>query len=76
MTFTLFGPDNTECAGPPNSTSAHPVTTNGDYPSAPFTPTLVGTYRWIAHYSGDANNGPAGPRPAATTPLRPCSCRR
>jgi len=61
MTFTLFGPDNNECAGPPIFTSAHPVTTNGDYPSTLFTPTLVGTYRWVAHYSGDANNGPAGP---------------
>ena len=61
MTFTLFGPDNVECTGQPIFTSVHPVTTNGDYPSAPFTPTLVGTYRWIAHYSGDANNGPAGP---------------
>ena len=26
--------------------------------SNPFTPTLAGTYRWIASYSGDANNAP------------------
>jgi hypothetical protein len=61
ITFTLFGPDNVECAGPPIFTSTNPVTTNGDYASALFTPTLVGTYRWVAHYSGDLNNGPAGP---------------
>ena len=32
---------------------------NGSYTSAPgFTPTLPGTYRWRASYSGDANNAP------------------
>ena len=61
ITFTLFGPDNTECAGPPIFTSSIPVTANGDYLSALFTPTLAGTYRWVALYSGDANNGFAGP---------------
>jgi hypothetical protein len=61
MTFTLFGPDNVECSGEPIFTSTRPVTGNGDYVSAPFVPTVTGTYQWIAHYSGDANNGPAGP---------------
>ena len=33
------------------------VNGNGTYTSAPgFTPTLPGTYRWRASYSGDANN--------------------
>jgi hypothetical protein len=31
----------------------------GVYTSAPFTPTDPGTYRWVADYSGDANNDPA-----------------
>jgi hypothetical protein len=34
------------------------VTVNGpnDYTSGPYTPTAVGTYYWIASYSGDPNN--------------------
>ena len=32
---------------------------NGDYGSGSFTPTAAGTYRWIASYSGDADNAPA-----------------
>ena len=33
------------------------VAGNGSYGSTPaFTPTAAGTYRWIANYSGDANN--------------------
>ena len=32
--------------------------TGGTATSASFTPTAVGTYRWIARYSGDANNDP------------------
>jgi hypothetical protein len=28
----------------------------GDYTSASFTPAAAGTYKWVAHYSGDANN--------------------
>jgi hypothetical protein len=37
-----------------------PVAGNGDYTTAlGFTPTLPGTYQWVATYSGDANNEPA-----------------
>ena len=32
------------------------VSGNGNYFSGSFTPTIAGTYRWIADYSGDANN--------------------
>src|SRR5207244_2423654 len=32
---------------------------NGNYGSGNYTPTAVGTYYWIAGYSGDANNSPA-----------------
>ncbi len=34
------------------------VNGNGAYTSDAFTPTTVGTYRWIANYSGDVNNNP------------------
>jgi hypothetical protein len=57
ITFTLFGPNNATCTGAPAFTSAPvPVAGNGIYASGPFTPTAPGTYRWIATYSGDANN--------------------
>ena len=56
ITFTLFGPNNATCTGAAIFTSTVPVSGNGTYPSASFTPTLPGTYRWIANYSGDANN--------------------
>jgi Ice-binding-like/IPTL-CTERM motif len=56
ITFSLYGPDNATCAGAAIFTSTVPVSGNGTYPSASFTPTTAGTYRWIANYSGDANN--------------------
>ena len=56
ITFTLFGPNDTSCANGAIFTTSTPVSGNKDYPSATFTPTHTGTYRWIASYSGDANN--------------------
>jgi hypothetical protein len=56
ITFYIYGPDSADCdtpAAPPSSVS---VSGAGDYKSAPFTPTVPGTYRWVAAYSGDANN--------------------
>ena len=38
--------------------STKTVSGNGTYTSDPFTPSTPGTYRWIANYSGDANNNP------------------
>jgi hypothetical protein len=58
ITFRLFGPGNATCTGAAAFTSTKPVSDNGNYTSAPFKPTVVGTYRWIAAYSGDANNSP------------------
>jgi hypothetical protein len=58
ITFRLFGPGNATCTGTATFTSTKPVSGNGSYTSAPFTPSVVGTYRWIAAYSGDANNSP------------------
>ena len=61
VTFTLFGPANPTCTGVPIFTSTNPV---GGPPPAPpavqavsddFTPTAVGTYNWVATYSGDVN---------------------
>jgi len=37
-------------------TSTKPVSGPGDYTSDAYTTTAPGTYRWIASYSGDANN--------------------
>ncbi|MEV0455235.1 hypothetical protein [Catellatospora methionotrophica] len=60
ITFTLYGPDDATCAGEPLVTDGVTVDAgNGSYTSAGITPTAPGTYRWIAAYSGDANNAPA-----------------
>ena len=56
VTFTVFGPDNPTCAAVAAFTSTKPVNGNGMYTSDPFTPTASGVYRFIASYSGDANN--------------------
>ena len=56
ITFRLFGPNNGTCAGTPIFTSIQAVGGNNTYSSTSFTPTAVGTYNWIASYSGDANN--------------------
>ncbi|HEX8156144.1 MAG TPA: calcium-binding protein [Solirubrobacteraceae bacterium] len=58
--FRLYGPGDTTCAGPPvfeSSNVPYPIG-GGFVPSASFTPTQAGTYRWIAAYSGDTNNLP------------------
>ncbi len=61
ITFQLFGPNNPSCTGPPIFTSATEINGNGIYRSEQFTPTVSGTYRWLATYSGDANNHRTGP---------------
>ncbi len=58
LVFRLFGPDNASCAGAPVFSSTKPVAGNGAVTSDPFTPTALGTYRWVAAYSGDAGNAP------------------
>lgn len=58
ITFRLFGPDDGACIGTPAFAPA-PVpypAANGPVTSPAFTPTSAGTYRWVATYSGDANN--------------------
>ncbi|MEO7556423.1 MAG: Ig-like domain-containing protein [Acidimicrobiales bacterium] len=60
ITFKLFGPNDSSCLNPAVFTSAAvTVTGNASYGSGSFTPTLVGTYRWTAAYSGDGNNNAA-----------------
>ena len=56
ITFKAYGPNDADCSGVAAFTDTEPVTGNGAYVSADFTPTQPGTYRWTAHYSGDANN--------------------
>jgi streptogramin lyase len=56
ITFTLFGPNNSTCSGTPLLTSSQVVSGSGRYPSDSFTPIRPGDYRWVASYSGDANN--------------------
>ena len=53
--FAAYGPDDSTC-GNPAFTSDVDVQGDGQYASGPFTPTLAGTYRFIATYSGDFNN--------------------
>lgn len=56
ITFQLFGPNDATCSSAAVFTSIVNVAGNGSYASANFAPLLVGTYRWIAAYSGDATN--------------------
>lgn len=56
--FRLYGPNDATCTGAPAFESLvvpYPVA-GGAVTSAAFTPTVPGLYRWIATYSGDANN--------------------
>jgi uncharacterized repeat protein (TIGR01451 family) len=56
ITFSLFGPDNTTCKGTAIFSTTATVTGGGSYISAPFTTTTAGAYRFVAAYSGDADN--------------------
>jgi hypothetical protein len=75
VTFRLYGPNNATCASPPAFTSTVALS-GGAAQSAAFTPTGVGTYRWVATYDGDVNNmavsgvcgDPTETRPVATPP--------
>jgi hypothetical protein len=55
ITFDLYAPDDTFCTSSIYTTSAT-VTGNGSYVAPTIAATAAGTYRWIASYSGDANN--------------------
>ncbi len=64
MTFRLFGPADHTCERPPRFTSTNPVTGAGDPKRATsdrFALPEQGVYHFVATYSGDARNAPAGP---------------
>src|SRR2546425_463721 len=63
---TLFrsGPNDATCTVVA-FTDTKLVSGNADYTSSSFTAIQAGTYRWIASYSGDLNNNPAGPTACA-----------
>ena len=57
VTFRLYGPNSVTCSGIPVLVETKPLpATSNAVASSPFMPLLPGTYRWVAHYSGDANN--------------------
>jgi uncharacterized repeat protein (TIGR01451 family) len=62
LTFDIYGPDDASCLTPIAVPPAVAVNGAGSYASGNYTPTVAGAYRWIAHYSGNANN------PAVNTP--------
>jgi hypothetical protein len=60
ITFKLYPPGNTACTGTPAYQQVVTVNGNGTYSTTPgFVSNAVGTWRWTASYSGDANNTPA-----------------
>lgn len=56
--FRLYDAGDAGCTGPAIFTATAPLSDAGVATSPPFTPTVAGTHRWIASYSGDANNIP------------------
>ena len=57
ITFHLFSTSTCTAASEINTgLTAVAVNGNGAYSSGNYTPTAVGTYYWIANYSGDAKN--------------------
>jgi len=56
ITFTLTGPNDMFCSGPPAFTSTAAVNGSGDYDSGLFSPTRSGDYTWRSTYTGDVDN--------------------
>jgi hypothetical protein len=54
ITFTAYGPNN--CTTVAFTSAAVPVSGDGTYGPVSFTPTAVGTYHWVASYSGNPPN--------------------
>jgi hypothetical protein len=59
VSFSVYGPRDPRCAGPPATTSAVAVIGSATYTSATYVAPVAGSYRWIARYGGDANHAPA-----------------
>lgn len=59
ITFKLYGPSPTPaCTNLVFTSSPVTVNGNGTYGPVSFSPTAVGTYYWVASYSGDEHNNP------------------
>src|SRR6185312_13801511 len=56
ITFNLYA--TADCSGPALFTDTRTVNGNGSYGPVSYTPAAIGTYHWIASYSGDGNNAP------------------
>jgi hypothetical protein len=56
ISFDLYAPGDTNCSQSPIFVSSVSVSGDGSYASSTYTPSTVGTYRWVASYSGDADN--------------------
>lgn len=58
VTFTLFPPSDPTCANPRSAvyTSPAEALSGGTAHSGTYNTAMVGTYHWLAAYSGDANN--------------------
>jgi hypothetical protein len=68
VTFSLYSPGDTRCYSS-IFTSTKPLSATGTATSDTYTPMpnhgefqTLGTYRWLASYSGDANNPPSVPQ--------------
>jgi hypothetical protein len=71
ISFTAFGPGNctTVAFGPvTRAVSGDATYPTAAQPSVSFTPTAVGTYTWVASYSGDSPNTNAVPASACPDP--------
>ena len=72
ITFSLYGPSATPVCNAANLIGTSTVTVSGDGPytassgtiTGTFTPTLVGTYYWIAIYTPDLSGNTLAPNPA------------
>ena len=56
VSFTVYGPNDSNCSGTATVIGSAQVDANGDAVSPGYKPTAPGTYRFVASYSGDANN--------------------
>ena len=68
ITFSLYGPSDTGCGALFGTvTPATAVSGDGTYGPVSLTPTAIGTYHWVASYSGDSPNTLATDHNAACT---------
>jgi hypothetical protein len=75
VTFLLYKDGDTTCSGSTLASSTATVTGDDSYLSSSVKLDAIGTYEWVASYSGDANNGPVsdscGTEPVMVTTITP-----